>query len=227
MVNLTRQHALHSHPLSICEFSDHPSPPFLDSKSTRFRGLQRNCSLAPKESISNPKMRSAAPKTQLQPFTAADAHEAAAVFSSAFADDPVEKVMCSEVSAERKRAIRAEEYERGLELPGAHVIKAVDVANGKLVGAVGFLGAGGVQWVLPPREGAGETERRINMAVAERRENVLQGQYDDIWGKSPLDIPSVCAYLTACRGIPAVCTPELPAPRDWKGDATMGTCEGG
>jgi hypothetical protein len=171
-------------------------------------------------------MRSAAPKTQLQPFTAADAHEAAAVFSSAFADDPVEKVMCSEVSAERKRAIRAEEYERGLELPGAHVIKAVDVANGKLVGAVGFLGAGGVQWVLPPREGAGETERRINMAVAERRENVLQGQYDDIWGKSPLDIPSVCAYLTACRGIPAVCTPELPAPRDWKGDATVGTCEG-
>jgi hypothetical protein len=227
MVNLTRQHALHSHPLSICEFSDHPSPPFLDSTSTRFRGLQRNCSLAPKESISNPKMRAAAPKTQLQPFAAADAHEAAVVFSLAFADDPVEKVMCSEVSAEQKCAIRAEEYERGPELPGAHVIKAVDVANGKLVGAVGFIDAGGLQWMLPPREGAGEMERGINMAVAERREKVLQGQYNDVWGKFLPGLPSICAYLIDCRGIPAVCTPGLPAPRDWKGDATMGTCEGG
>jgi hypothetical protein len=172
-------------------------------------------------------MRVTAPKTQFQPFAAADAHEAAVVFSLAFADDPVEKVMCSEVSAEQKRAIRAEEYERGLELPGAHVIKAVDVANGKLVGAVGFIGAGGIQWMLPPHEGAGETERRINMAVAERREEVLQGQYDDVWGKFLPGLFSVCEYLIACRGIPAVCTPGLPAPRDWKGDATMGACEGG
>jgi hypothetical protein len=188
MVNLTRQHALHSHPLSVCEISDHPSPPFLDSVSTRYRGIQRNCSLAPKENIVNPKMRAAAPKTQLEPFTAADAHEAAAVFSLAFADDPVERVMCSEVSAEQKRVIRAEEYQRGLELPGAHVVKAVDTTDGKLIGAVGFLGSGGLQWMLPLREGAEDTERRINATVAERREKVLQGQWNDVWGESFLSV---------------------------------------
>ena len=188
MVNLTRQHALHSYPLAICKLSDHPSPPFLDSTSTRSRGLQRNCSLAPREYIVNPKMRAAVPKTQLQPFTAADAHEAAAVFSLAFADDPIERVMCSEVSAEEKRAIRTEEYQRGLDLPGAHVVKAVDAADGKLVGAVGFLGAGGLQWTLPPREGAEETERIINTTVAKHREKVLQGKWDDVWGESFLDV---------------------------------------
>jgi hypothetical protein len=174
-------------------------------------------------------MRTAAPQIQLQPFTAADAHEAAAVFSLAFADDPIEQMMCVEVSAEQKRGIRAEEYQRGLELPGAHVVKAVDTAaGGKLVGAAGFLGAGGLQWMFPVREGAAEMERHIHDLMTERREKVLQGQWGDVWGKSccPSHILSM-HVLMIHRGVPAVCTPGLPAPENWEGDAAVGANEGG
>ncbi|CAI6341701.1 unnamed protein product [Periconia digitata] len=134
---------------------------------------------------------------ELQPVTAEDAEPLAILFERCFATDvlnlvakPPHRIDPSHPLEEREWRIL--QYQLASQVPTSHLVKAIDVKNGgKIIGAAGFFGPGGIQWSMKGSDGKGGNidipshwDRNFraffDKCQEEARESVLRGNHH-VW----------------------------------------------
>ncbi|KAF2645482.1 hypothetical protein P280DRAFT_465310 [Massarina eburnea CBS 473.64] len=146
-----------------------------------------------------PMKKNGSASVSLQPFTTADAPALAILFERCFATDelrltakPPHKTNPSDPLEERRWRIC--QYTLALQIPGNHIVMAVDEsAERKIIGVAGFFGPGGIQWTIKGPDGGNavgeavpshwdmDMKARIDEVVDKAREEALKGDYN-VWG---------------------------------------------
>ncbi|KAF2265664.1 acyl-CoA N-acyltransferase [Lojkania enalia] len=117
----------------------------------------------------------------LEPFFSQDAEPTAILYEKAFANDGIRHsifppTLSNPSDPLAERHWRTQLFEMALAIPSAHIVKAVDFRNGKIVGAAGFFGPGGIQWDTEAQaEAAGVSLSNMPFCDAGKKK-----QYDDI-----------------------------------------------
>ncbi|ORY12158.1 acyl-CoA N-acyltransferase [Clohesyomyces aquaticus] len=130
---------------------------------------------------------------KLLPFTHEDALPAAHMYARAFSTDVLQNAMfppspsTSDHDVTQELHWRTSIYQRALQLPTLHHVKAVDSTTGQLIGAAGYFGPGGLQWQVPadaddalPENCNRDVRDTVTAVMREKRESVLKGDYN-VW----------------------------------------------
>ncbi|PVH97773.1 acyl-CoA N-acyltransferase [Periconia macrospinosa] len=134
---------------------------------------------------------------ELHPVTPSDAEPLAMLFERCFATDALRLAakpphLVNPKDPLEERRWRIAQYQLGLQIPTSHLVKAVDMDGGKIIGAAAFFGSGGIQWTIKnitgmdmPSHWDMELRAVINEVEEEARETVLRGNYG-VWELSQI-----------------------------------------